>query len=153
MKRYILAVLLMSLILGTSACGYQITEDSTVTVVRATPTPEPTPTPAATPTPEPTPVPEVTYTQTESGVNIAKEDAVYVTTSDVNLRKDCSTEVEYWVGIPSGTEITSTGVSEDGEWLEVVYGEYIGYVKAEYATAVEPTTDEAAPVDDATVTE
>lgn len=141
MKKYIAAVLLMSFIFGASACGYQITEDSTVKVVRATPTPEPTPTPVATPTPEPTPVPEIEYVQTASGVNIEKKDAVYTTTSDVNLRKDCSTDVEAWCGIPANSQVTSTGISEDGEWLELSYamigGQVVtGYIKAEYATEV-----------------
>lgn len=140
MKKYILAVLLMSLILGASACGYQITEDSTVRVVRATPTPEPTPTPVATPTPEPTPVPEKVIVQTGLGVNIEKRDAVYTTTSDVNLRKDCSTEVESWGGVPNNTQVTSTGISEDGEWLELSYnmnGQNVtGYIKTQYATEV-----------------
>lgn len=140
MKKYILAVLLMSLVLGASACGYQITEDSTVKVVRATPTPEPTPTPVATPTPEPTPVPEVVYTQTASGVNIEKKDAVYTTTNDVNLRKDCSAEVEAWGGIPANTQVTSTGISEDGEWVELLYNmngqEVTGYIMKQYTTEV-----------------
>lgn len=141
MKKYILAVLLMSLILGSSACGYQITEDSTVTVVRATPTPEPTPTPAATPTPEPTPTPEVVYTQTASGVNIEQKDAVYTTTSDVNLRPDCNTDGNPLLGIPANTQVTSTGISEDGQWIEVAYagpdGQTVtGYIKADYATEV-----------------
>lgn len=140
MKKYILAVLLMSLVFGASACGYQITEDSTVKVVRATPTPEPTPTPVATPTPEPTPVPEVVYTQTASGVNIEKKDAVYTTTNDVNLRKDCSAEVEAWGGIPANTQVTSTGISEDGEWVELLYNmngqEVTGYIMKQYTTEV-----------------
>ncbi|MBQ0000511.1 MAG: SH3 domain-containing protein [Clostridiales bacterium] len=144
MKKFVMAVLLMSIVLGATACGYQITEDSTVKVVRATPTPVPTPSPIPTPTPEPQPEPEVTveYVQTALGVNIEKKDATYTTTSDVNLRKDCSTEVEYWCGVPNGSTVTSTGISEDGEWLELKYvlidgQEVTGYIKAEYAQVVE----------------
>jgi uncharacterized protein YgiM (DUF1202 family) len=140
MKKYILAVLLMSLILGATACGYQITEDTTVSVVRATPTPEPTPTPEVTPTPEPTPTPAVTVTQTASGVNIEQKSATYITNNDLNLRADCSTEAELLGTIPTSTEITSTGISEDGEWLEVSYNDLTGYVKAEYTTLVSEGT-------------
>jgi uncharacterized protein YgiM (DUF1202 family) len=136
MKKYILAILLMSLILGASACGYQITEDTTVSVVRATPTPEPTPTPEVTPTPEATPTPAVTVTQTASGVNIEQKTATYTTNNDLNLRADCSAEADWLGTIPASTEITSTGISEDGEWLEVSYDGQTGYVKAEYATLV-----------------
>lgn len=145
MKKFVLAVLLMSLVLGATGCGYQITEDSTVTVIRATPTPEPTATPE--PTPTPVPVEEVDETveettepeiiQTELGVNVVLKDAVYVTNDDMNVRKDCSASSDWVTSVPRDTQVTSTGVSEDGEWVAISYNGYEGFIKAEYMTLVE----------------
>ena len=74
MKKWRLLILLMGLALFVPGCGFADGgEDSTVVVIKATPTPEPTPTPAATPTPEATPTPAPVYEQTASGVNIEKK--------------------------------------------------------------------------------
>lgn len=136
MKKSRLLILLMGMMLLFPGCGYSEVGDSTVVVI--TPTPSPTPTPAPTPTPMVTPTPAPVIEQTASGVNIIKQDGVYYATADVNLRVDCSTDVEYLRGVPAGTQLTSTGVSEDGQWIQVNFEGSVVYVKAEYATTTPP---------------
>lgn len=73
MKKSRLLIVLAGLAVVASGCGYSTGgEDSTVTVIEATPTPTPEPTPEVTPTPEATPTPAVEMAQTASGVNIIK---------------------------------------------------------------------------------
>lgn len=137
MKKYGLLLLLLGLILAMPGCGFDDGgEDYTVAIIHATPTPEPTPTPEVTPTPEPTPIPEVEIVQTESGVNIEKKEGIYTTTADINMRADCSTDASVVTTIASGTQVTSTGVSDNG-WIEIYYNETTGYISADYATAVQ----------------
>ena len=63
MKKSGILFLAAGLALVTAGCGYSTGgEDSTVTVIEATPTPTPEPTPEATPTEEATPTPEETET-------------------------------------------------------------------------------------------
>ena len=135
-KKCRMLALLMGMMLLLPGCGFNEAGDSTVVVI--TPTPSPTPTPAATPTPIATPTPAPVIEQTASGVNIIKQDGVYYATADVNLRVDCSTEVEYIQGVAAGTELKSTGVSEDGQWLQVDFNGQVVYVKAEYASTTAP---------------
>ena len=74
MKKSRLLIVLAGLAVVASGCGYSTGgEDSTVTVIEATPTPTPEPTPEVTPTPEATPTPAVEMAQTASGVNIIKQ--------------------------------------------------------------------------------
>lgn len=137
MKKYGLLLLLLGLILATPGCGFDDGgEDYTVSIIHATPTPEPTPTPEVTPTPEPTPTPEVEVVQTASGVNVEKKEGTYTANADLNMRADCSTEAELLLTIPAGTQLTSTGISENG-WVEITYNEMTGYVSADYVTAVQ----------------
>ena len=114
MKKSGILFLAAGLALVTAGCGYSTGgEDSTVTVIEATPTPTPEPTPEATPTPEPTATPVQETSQTAAGVTIVKQDATYYATSDVNLRTDCSTDAQIIQGVASGTALPSTGVSQD----------------------------------------
>ena len=66
----------------------------------------------------------------------------------VNIRSDCSTEAEIITGTTVGQQLTSTGVSEDGQWVEVSINEQTGYVNAQYVSTEAPagaaTTDAAA---------
>ena len=90
--------------------------------VTVTPTPTATPTPEATPTPavpEATPTPVQEITQTASGVNIIKKNATYYVKKDVNVRSDCSAEAKLLTGATVGQELTATGISEDGDWIEI----------------------------------
>ena len=145
MKKYGLLIMLVGLMLSIPGCGYDTGgEDITVTVIEATPTPEPTPTPEVTPTPEPTPTPAPVIEQTASGVNIEKKEGTYVAASDLNLRADCSTEAELVTSVPAGTELTSTGVSDNG-WIEVAYQGATCYVSADYVTEATAAAENAAP--------
>lgn len=139
MKKSGLMFIVAGLALVASGCGYSTGgEDSTVTVIEATPTPTPEPTPEATPTPEPTATPAPVTAQTASGVTIVKQDATYYATSDVNLRTDCSTEAEIIQGVATGTALTSTGVSQDGQWIEVNFNGQTCYISAQYASTTAP---------------
>lgn len=151
MKKSRLLILLAGLSIFASGCGFSTGgEDSTVTVIHATPTPTATPTPAVTPTPAATPTPVPVISPTASGVNIVKQDGTYYATTDVNLRTDCSTDdtvAPVIQGVPAGTQLTSTGVSEDGQWIEVNYNGTVCYASMQYVSTTAPAgtaTDAAA---------
>lgn len=148
MKKSRLLIVLAGLAVVASGCGYSTGgEDSTVTVIEATPTPTPEPTPEATPTPEvpeATPTPTVEMAQTASGVNIIKQSGTYYTVEGVNIRSDCSTEAEIITGTTVGQALTSTGVSEDGQWVEVTINDQTGYVNAQYVSTEAPAGAAAA---------
>ena len=129
MKKCGLLILLLGLMFCVPGCGYDTGgEDPTVTIIKATPTPEPTPTPEVTPTPEPV------IEQTASGVNIEKKDGIYVAATDLNLRDDCSAEANFITSVPAGTELTSTGVSDNG-WIQISYNGTTCYASGDYVTA------------------
>ena len=112
MKKSRLLIVLAGLAVVASGCGYSTGgEDSTVTVIEATPTPTPEPTPEVTPTPEATPTPAVEMAQTASGVNIIKQSGTYYAVEGVNIRSDCSTDADIITGTLVGQQLTSTGVS------------------------------------------
>ena len=139
MKKSSFMVVVAGLALMAAGCGYSTGgEDTTVTVIEATPTPTPEPTPEATPTAEATPTPAPVTAQTAGGTTIIKQDATYYATSDVNLRTDCSTEAEIIQGVAAGTALTSTGVSEDGQWVEVNFNNQTLYISAQYASTTAP---------------
>ena len=139
MKKFRLLIVLAGLAVFASGCGYSTGgEDSTVTVIEATPTPTATPTPEVTPTPEATPTPAQEVVQTASGVNIIKQNATYYVVEGVNVRSDCSTEAQMITGTTAGQELTSTGVSEDGQWVEVTINGQTGYVSAQYVSTTAP---------------
>lgn len=148
MKKSTLLIALAGLSVLASGCGFSTGgEDSTVTVIHATPTPTPTPTPQVTPTPAVTATPTPVVSPTASGVNIVKQDATYYATTDVNLRTDCSTEATIVQGVAAGTQLTSTGVSEDSQWIEVNFNGTVAYVSAQYVSTEAPAgtaTDTAA---------
>lgn len=133
MKKSRLLILLAALAVAASGCGYSTGgEDSTVTVIEATPTP------TATPTPEATPTPAQEISQTAAGVNIIKQNATYYAIEGVNVRSDCSTDAEIITGTTVGQALTSTGVSEDGQWVEVTINNQTGYVSAQYVSKEAP---------------
>lgn len=143
MKKSRLLIVLAGLAVVASGCGYSTGgEDSTVTVIEATPTPTPEPTPEATPTPA------VEMAQTASGVNIIKQSGTYYAVEGVNIRSDCSTDADIITGTLVGQQLTSTGVSEDGQWVEVSINDQTGYVNAQYVSTEAPagaaTADAAA---------
>ena len=97
-------------------------------VAEVTVTPKATPTPAV---PEATPTSAQEITQTASGVNIIKKNATYYVKKDVNVRSDCSTEAKLLTGATVGQELTATGISEDGDWIEIKMNGQTGYVFAD----------------------
>lgn len=135
MKKAGLAVLLLGAALCIPGCGFEEGAGASVTVIQATPTPIPTPTPEATPTPEVTPTPEPVVEQTASGVNVTKQDGTYVANADINLRADASADATWTAGVTSGTQLTSTGVCDNG-WIEVSYEGQTAYVSGDYVSAV-----------------
>ena len=129
MRKAGLAALLLGAALCIPGCGFEEGAGATVTVIQATPTPIPTPTPEATPTPE------VVVVQTASGVNVTKQDGTYVANADVNLRADASTDAALVASVANGTQLTSTGVCDNG-WVEVSYEGQTAYVSGDYVSAV-----------------
>ena len=139
MKRAGLAVLLLGAALCIPGCGFEEGAGASVTVIQATPTPIPTPTPEVTPTPEATPTPEVVVVQTASGVNVTKQDGTYVANADVNLRADASADAALIASVAKGTQLTSTGVCDNG-WVEISYEGQTAYVSGDYVSAVAADT-------------
>ena len=77
--------------------------------------------------------------QTASGVKIKKQNATYYAIEGVNVRSDCSAEAQLITGTTAGQELTSTGVSEDGKWIEIQINGQVGYVDAAYVDITKPT--------------
>lgn len=102
----------------------------------ATPTPELTSTPVSK-TPE-TKNPDAEIVQTASGVNIIKKNATYYVKEDVNVRSDCSAEAKLLTGATVGQELTATGISEDGDWIEIKMNGQTGYVSADLVSTTAP---------------
>ena len=113
MKKAGLAALLLGAALCIPGCGFEEGAGATVTVIQA------------------------------SGINVTKQDGTYVTNADVNLRSDASADATLIQGVATGTELTSTGVCDNG-WIEVSYNGQTAYVSGDYVSKVE-----AAPAGDA----
>ena len=97
-----------------------------------------------TPTPEPTSTPETKNSdeeivQTASGVNIIKQNATYYAMASVNVRSDCNAKDNIIGEVEKGQELTSTGVSQDGEWIEIKYNGQTGYIFALLVDTTKPT--------------
>ena len=72
--------------------------------------------------------------------NIAKADTVRVTTETLNLREKPSTDSNIVALISIGEECEV--ISEEGDWYEVKYGDYTGYISKEYAELVGKTNND-----------
>ena len=145
MNRKILAMAGVSaMMIGLVACGSKA-ESNIAESATPAPTAEATPTPEV---PEATPTPAVEMSQTASGVNIIKQSGTYYAVEGVNVRSDCSTDADIITGTLVGQQLTSTGVSEDGQWVEVSINDQTGYVNAQYVSTEAPagaaTADAAA---------
>ena len=97
-----------------------------------------------TPTPEPTSTPETKNSdeeivQTASGVNIIKQNATYYAMASVNVRSDCNAKDNIIGEVEKGQELISTGVSQDGEWIEIKYNGQTGYIFASLVDTTKPT--------------
>ena len=67
-------------------------------------------------------------------INIAKAATVEITTETLNLRREPSTDSDIVAQISIGEECELLG--EEGEWYQVSYGDYTGYISKEYADVV-----------------
>ena len=67
-------------------------------------------------------------------INISKAATVEITTETLNLRKEPTTESDIVAQISIGDECELLG--EEGDWYQVQYGEYTGYISKEYAKVV-----------------
>ena len=77
--------------------------------------------------------------QTASGVNIIKKNATYYAKTAVNIRPDCNAWTELLAVADAGQKLTSTGISEDGDWIEIEINGKTGYVLADWVSMSEPT--------------
>ena len=73
-----------------------------------------------------------------TGVQTCALPISYYVVEGVNVRSDCSTEAQMITGTTAGQELTSTGVSEDGQWVEVTINGQTGYVSAQYVSTTAP---------------
>ena len=71
--------------------------------------------------------------------NNANADTVRITTETLNLREEPSTNSDIVAQISIGEECDV--ISEEGDWYEVEYGEYTGYISKEYAELVDGSTN------------
>ena len=67
--------------------------------------------------------------------NIVKATTVEITTETLNLRKEPSTDSDIVALISIGDECEVLG--EDGDWYQVQYGDYTGYISKEYAKVID----------------
>ena len=72
-------------------------------------------------------------------VHISKGATVEITTETLNLRAEPSTDSNIVALISIGEECEVLG--EEGDWYEVQYGEYTGYISKEYAELVGDSSD------------
>ena len=125
MKKSLLLVLVLGLAFAASGCGFDPTIDSSVMIVKVTPTPEATP------------IPEVTTEQTASGVKVEVKNGTYYAASELNLRSDASADAELVTSVAAGTTLNSTGVCENG-WVRVDYNGQVCYASGDFVTTTAP---------------
>ena len=90
----------------------------------------------ATSTPKTDPIPE--SIKTKNDINIIKKDEVYYALGSVNVYADCKLSEVSMGTVQIGQKLISTGVSEDGKWIEVEIDGQIGYVRAEWTSKTIP---------------
>ena len=117
--------------------GIKVKQPDEEVVVKTVTTPTPSTKDEMTPTPEPKNSDEE-IVQTASGVNIIKKNATYYVKKDVNVRSDCSAEAKLLTGATVGQELTATGISEDGDWIEIKMNGQTGYVFADLVSTTAP---------------
>ena len=119
MKKSLLLVLVLGLAFAASGCGFDPTIDSSVMIVKVTPTPE------------------VTTEQTASGVKVEVKNGTYYAASELNLRSDASADAELVTSVAAGTTLNSTGVCENG-WVRVDYNGQVCYASGDFVTTTAP---------------
>ena len=141
MKKSLWLVLVLGLAFAAQGCGFDPTIDSSVMIVKVTPTPEVIPTPEAseaTPTPEATPMPAAE--QTASGVKVEVKSGTYYASSELNLRSDANADADLISSVAVGTQLNSTGVCENG-WIRVDYNGQTCYASGDFVTTTAPAAD------------
>lgn len=71
--------------------------------------------------------------------NITKATTVEITTETLNLREAASTDSNIVAQISQGQECEVLG--EEGDWYQVQYGDYTGYISKEYVRVVDSEND------------
>ena len=143
MKKSLWLVLVLGLAFAAQGCGFDPTIDSSVMIVKVTPTPEVTPAPeasAATPTPEATPTPATE--QTASGVKVEVKSGTYYASSELNLRSDASADADLIASVAAGTQLNSTGVCQNG-WIRIDYNGQTCYASGDYVSTDAPAAETA----------
>ncbi len=133
MKKCGLFILALGFALAIPGCGFEGADQAKAIAIEATPTPEPTPKPKKAKKPKATPTPAPVIEQTPSGIKVEKKEGTYYAAADLNLRADCSADAEWVASLTTGTEIKSTGVSENG-WIQLVYNEQTCYASGDYVS-------------------
>ena len=128
MKKTLWLVLVLGLAFAAQGCGFDPTIDSSVMIVKVTPTPEATPTPAT--------------EQTASGINVEVKTGTYYAASELNLRSDASADADLVASVASGTQLNSTGVCDNG-WIRVDYNGQTCYASGDFVTTTAPAGDAA----------
>ena len=126
MKKSLWLVLVLGLAFAAQGCGFDPTIDSSVMIVKVTPTPEATPMPAA--------------EQTASGVKVEVKSGTYYASSELNLRSDASSDADLISSVAAGTQLNSTGVCENG-WIRVDYNGQTCYASGDFVTTTAPAAD------------
>ena len=119
MKKSLWLVLVLGLAFAAQGCGFDPTIDSSVMIVKVTPTPEVTPTP---------------------GVKVEVKSDTYYASSELNLRSDASADADLISSVAAGTQLNSTGVCENG-WIRVDYNGQTCYASGDFVTTTAPAAD------------
>lgn len=135
MKKSLWLVLLLGLAFAVQGCGFDPTIDSSVMIVKVTPTPEAA---EATPTPEATPT--VVAEQTASGITVEVKQGTYYASSELNLRSDASADADLIASVAAGTQLNSTGVCQNG-WIRIDYNGQTCYASGDYVSTTAPAAD------------
>lgn len=120
MKKSLWLVLVLGLAFAAQGCGFDPTIDSSVMIVKVTPTPE--------------------AEQTASGVKVEVKSDTYYASSELNLRSDASADADLISSVAAGTQLNSTGVCENG-WIRVDYNGQTCYASGDFVTTTAPAAD------------
>ena len=120
MKKSLWLVLVLGLAFAAQGCGFDPTIDSSVMIVKVTPTPA--------------------AEQTASGVKVEVKSGTYYASSELNLRSDASSDADLISSVAAGTQLNSTGVCENG-WIRVDYNGQTCYASGDFVTTTAPAAD------------
>ena len=119
-----------------AGAGIKMKQPDEKVTAKAVATPTPSTKDEITPTSTLEPVPE--RVKTKSGVNIIKKDEVYYGLGSANVYADCKLSEACIGTVQIGQKLISTGISEDGKWIEVEIDGQSGYVRSEWTSKTIP---------------